>query len=409
LAEEFIARFASVPLVTECVFLRPRYLRGRVEREVADLLVVHRGKALIISLKHQAEPGSRSHAKADRWVAQHAAEAAAQAKGAIMTLRHRRFWCGHNRRGRVDFDAGELEPVQALVAVEHSGGAVTLADNAPLLHQRVPLSYFSVKDLLNLIFELRSFPEFQVYLDARASLPDETRRVLGGERLLYEQYLWNEGGFAGWRGFEKMAQASALRITELDRIVAEKHRSDRMSRFVEEVADLLSSRLPNYSENLPPEVAARFDPADARKNYLVLQEDLCDLTLLERRALGQLREDLVTKIAEDATSSALLYRVYIDHRRNRLYVVAVSRGYDRKGVIEAANYILLGGLAFYQKDRGTIIVERLGENFEVMLIGGFAQHAEYRALGERLFAHVPVSKFVGSLAAGPQRVATTAS
>jgi hypothetical protein len=36
LAEEFVARFASVPWVAECVFLRPKYLRGSVEREVAD-------------------------------------------------------------------------------------------------------------------------------------------------------------------------------------------------------------------------------------------------------------------------------------------------------------------------------------------------------------------------------------
>jgi hypothetical protein len=260
-----------------------------------------------------------------------------------MTLKQRRFWCGHSRRGRVDFNADELEPVQALVAVEHSDGAVTLADDAPLLHQRVPLSYFSVNDLLNLIFELRSFPELHLYLDARASLPDETRRVLGGERLLYEQYLWNEGGFAGWRGFERMARVSALRVSEVGQILVEN------ARFVEGVADLLSSRIPNYSKDLPPEVAARFDPLDARKNYLVLQEELCDLTLVERRALGQLREDLVSKIEQDASPSALLHRAYIDQRRNRLYVVAVSRGFDRKGAVEAAEHIPCRRLGFLPK------------------------------------------------------------
>ena len=160
-----MARFASAPLVAEGVFLRPRYLRGRAEREVADLLVVHRRQALIISLKHQAEPGSRSAPKAERWAKQHAGEAAEQAKGAIATLKKRRFWCEHDRRGRVDCDATELEPVQALVAVEHSGGVVTLADAAPLIHQGVPFSYFSANDLLNLIIELRSFSEFQLYLD----------------------------------------------------------------------------------------------------------------------------------------------------------------------------------------------------------------------------------------------------
>jgi hypothetical protein len=405
LAEDFIARFASVPLVAESVFLRPKYLGGRAEREVADLLVVHGGQAVIISLKHQAEPGGRSPAKAERWARQHAGEAARQAKGAIATLRKRRFWCEHARRGRVDFDARELEPVQALVAVEHTGGIVTLADCAPLIHQGVPFSYFSANDLLNLILELRSFPELKLYLAARASLPGETRLALGGEKLLYQQYLYNEGGFSGWVDFEEAAQAGAERAHEVARVVREKHRCDRTARFVEEVSNLLSSRLPQYSKDLTPDITACFDPPNARKNYLVMQEELCDLTLLERRALGQLREDLLSKIERDASPSALLHRVYIDHRRNRLYVVAVSRAYDRQGAIEAAQHILVGGLAFYQKERGIIIVERLGENFEVALIGGFTQHAEYRALGERLFANVSVSEFVGSLATGPQRVA----
>ena len=206
-------------------------------------------------------------------------------------------------------------------------------------------------------------------------------------------------------GFENAAQDRES-ASQAARMVTEKHRSDRLARFVEQVADLLSSRLPNYSKDLPPEVAARFDSPDARKNYLVLQEELCDLTLLERRALGQLHEDLVSKIEQNASPSALLYRAYIDQQRNRLYVVAVSRGYDRKAVIEAANFILAGGLAFYHKDRGIIISQRLGENFEVSLIGGFAQHAVYWPVGERLFAHTPVSRFVGSLATGPQRLAT---
>jgi hypothetical protein len=191
----------------------------------------------------------------------------------------------------VDFDASELEPIQALVAVEHSGGVVTLADTEPLTHQGVPFSYFSANDLLNLILELRAFPDLQLYLGARAPLPDETRRAFGGEKLLYQQYLCNEGGFAGWMSFEKAAQVGAERSAVVDRIVAYKRRSDRAAQFVERVADLLSSRLPNYSKDLPPQVASRFDPSNARKNYLVLQEELCDLTLLERRAVGQLRED----------------------------------------------------------------------------------------------------------------------
>ena len=39
-------------------------------------------------------------------------------------------------------------------------------------------------------------------------LADETSKAIGGERLLYERDLWNEGGFAGSQGFENAARLS---------------------------------------------------------------------------------------------------------------------------------------------------------------------------------------------------------
>ena len=78
LAEEFVARFASAPMVAECVFLRPKCVRGESEREVADLLIVHRRHAIVISLKHQADPIARVGAKAERWARSRAGKAADQ-------------------------------------------------------------------------------------------------------------------------------------------------------------------------------------------------------------------------------------------------------------------------------------------------------------------------------------------
>jgi hypothetical protein len=133
-----------------------------------------------------------------------------------------------------------------------------------------------------------------------------------------------------------------------------------------------------------------------------MQEELCDLTLLERRSLGQLRNDVASEIEEDA--SALAHRVYIDHSRDRLYITAVSKGYDRKRAIDAAQIILIAGLAYYDKQRGIIIVERLGENFELMMVDGFSTHEQFKAIGEKMFAHLKVSLHVGSISSGPQRV-----
>jgi hypothetical protein len=404
LAEEFVAQFASVPLVSECVFLRPKYLRGGVEREVADVLFVHRQHAIIISLKHQGGPDKRSADRTAQWAKKHAVEAAAQLKGAITTLKSRRLWCQHLRRGCVEFDAGQLQPIEAIAAVEAAanGEVIHLAETITLNHQGVPFSYFSVGDLLNLIFQLRSFPELQTYLGARAMLSADTRQTLRGEKLLCERYLLNEGGFGGWNGFENALLEHAARQSELAMIIAKKRRLDSTTLFVEAVADCLSERLSNYEEDLAPEVLASFDPSDRRKHYLVMQQELCDLTLLERRCLGQLRNDVISKIEEDA--SALAHRAYIDHSRDRLYVIAASKGFDRKRAIDAAQTILTAGLAYYGKQRGIIIVERLGENFELAMRDGFSQHEQFKALGEKMFGHLKVSVHVGSISSGPQRV-----
>lgn len=91
----------------------------------------------------------------------------------------------------------------------------------------------------------------------------------------------------------------------------------------EAVADCLSERLSNYEEGLAPEVLACFDSSERRKHYLVMQEELCDLSLLERRCLGQLRNEVVSTIEGDA--SGMVHRMYIDQSRDRLYIVAASK------------------------------------------------------------------------------------
>ena len=207
-------------------------------------------------------------------------------RGAIKTLKSRPFWCEHPRRGRVDFGANALEPVEGVAAVETDVRMLSLADEVPLVYQDVPLSYLSVNDLLNLIFQLRTFPELHSYLRERANLPDDTRRVLGGERLLYDQYLLNEGGFGGWIDFENAIQTRPSIASTLSRIALEKQRLDVQAKFIEVVMDRLSHRILNYEEGLSREVAARFDPSSRRRNYLLMQEELCDLTLLQAPRAG---------------------------------------------------------------------------------------------------------------------------
>jgi hypothetical protein len=52
--------FASRPFVVEFVFLGPEFMRGGSSKEVCDLIITHRKQALLVQMKCQEDPDSRS-------------------------------------------------------------------------------------------------------------------------------------------------------------------------------------------------------------------------------------------------------------------------------------------------------------------------------------------------------------
>jgi hypothetical protein len=110
------------------------------------------------------------------------------------------FWCEHWRRGRVEFVAGALVPVHALAVIETGPtetDAARLVGDLPQSVGDTPITYITLNDALNLVDQLRSFPDLVAYLDARAKLPIVFRRVIGNERLLLHYYMMCDESFEG--------------------------------------------------------------------------------------------------------------------------------------------------------------------------------------------------------------------
>src|SRR5215470_8952048 len=97
--EEIAARLCGMPLTAETVFLRPPYQHGQLDREVCDVLIVFRGRGIILSLKSQADPTSRTGPKLERWCGKAARKAARQIAGARRIMATHAFSCEHWRRG----------------------------------------------------------------------------------------------------------------------------------------------------------------------------------------------------------------------------------------------------------------------------------------------------------------------
>src|ERR1700688_2933816 len=68
-----------------------------------------------------------------------------------------------------------------------------IADKLPLEYLGVPLTYMSINDFLNIVWQLRTVPEILEYLNARRELPSDCLRMVGDELPFYELYIMNGG------------------------------------------------------------------------------------------------------------------------------------------------------------------------------------------------------------------------
>lgn len=391
-ADYFLEQLAAQHLISECVYRSPQRTDA-TQKEVVDLLLALSGRAMLVSLKCQQEPGSRSVEKEANWVAKAAAGAAVQVKGALGALKAGPYWCEHPRRGRVQFAAGELRPVHGVVLVE-TLNPVVLPPELPLHEHGVPISYLSVSDFCNIVRELRTIPEIEAYLDARRALPLEALRTVGKEKSLYEYYLLSEESFAGCLGQDDARLVAAARTDELHEALSRKAEADVYARLIERVADCLAERNPQHMDGISEEYRAYFDSSEARTRYLMLQEELCDLRLAGRALLGRKFAEVIGG-AEGAEKPAMTY-ASVDGKPDFVYVVISGRGKSRAALIAGARKMLLGAMAYFDKRRGMAIVDRDSVSFEVLLLEEPQHSIAAFHLGEQMFGrlrmdHVPAT------------------
>lgn len=398
-AEHFIAQLASQPLVSECVYHSPQRT-DKTQKEVVDLLLVLGDQALVLSIKCQQDPGSRSRERETAWAAKATADAAHQIGGALRALRASTYWCDHPRRGKVQFSADQLHPTHAVVLVETSG-PTCLPDELPLRHDGVLISYFSADDFCYIVEQLRSIPEIVTYLDARSTLPPEAMRSIGNEKQVYGYYLLNGESLAYCLGPDDAGVVVAARADELRSALARKAEADRYSGLIERVADCLAERNPEYLKGLTTEEQALFDAPDERRNYLLMQEELCNLRLADRALIGRHLANLMER-ADKAQLPAMTYAAaHSDSKPDFVYVVVSARGESRVELIRRARALLLGAMAFYDKPRGMSIVDRDGTNFEVVLYAVSSHSITAMHLGEVYFGKLRMDDIPATLVPRP--------
>lgn len=381
-AEEFLDKCLAIPLTHECVYLRPHYLPAN--KELCDLILRLRDRGIMISLKCQENPTQKTGAKLKSWGTKTANKAIGQIKGAARAVKERHFYCNHARMGRVDFQANAIKLKHLLVLVE-TFEPVNLDKDLPLSHSGIPVSYLSTNDFLNLVKELRAFPEIERYLNARRALPDETRKMLGVEQTLYDYFILLES-FDGCNGLQHAREYANGRARELHDARRRKAQMDSFAFWIEDVADQLAIRHPEYKEGLSEEMQAGFDDPDNRKNYLLMQNELCDLQLSDRRLLGGRFKEIIERTRKTDQIECMAYQTsWIDTKPDFVYVLVSSKGVVRQELLKRCSDLLLGALSFYLKNRGMVIADRDGESYEVQIMTKFQRSPEADELGKQFF------------------------
>jgi hypothetical protein len=393
--EEYVARFIGFPLTYDTVLLRPSRIDRKKDKEVCDVLFMLRRQGISVELKSQHEDAQRGILELHGWCAKKAREGAEALNGATRTIATQSFSCRHLRRGLVSFEAGTVSTLHALVVLEIEDDCVILPTDLPERTKTgVPLTYLSTNDFLNIVHELRAFPDIVAYLGARLMLPLAARRVIGHERLLFRHYLLNDGSFASCESAEAAQRFFAEHRQEWATRIRWKEAVDLYAQLVEHVSDSLAHRLPNWQDGLDPDALAMVPPDD-RCEPLVLQEELCDLPLGARRRLGRAFALVYEKAADAAGDRVTIFAPVPDVKDDFVYVVLSARGLERSEVIRRARHALVSALAHFGVERGMAIADRDGEGFEFAYGAGLDSVARDAAktAGKQLFARVSIKPF----------------
>jgi hypothetical protein len=391
-AERQAEELLSVPFIAEFVLRSPQRIDG-TQKEVADLLILHKDGNLLLSQKAQEDPLSRNQQKNELWVLKAAKNGVSQLCGALRPST-KAIWCEHPRRGRVDFPTGLPAISHGIVTVETFRPVVleAAAADLPLTQCGTPLTYISLSDFMNLAVQLRTVPELLRYLDARRKLPDAARRLVGNEQPIFEFYLLHGTLQQCW-GHEH-AKAVVDAVSEpVDEILERMAEYQHFSSLLEHVGHELATRSATCLDGLSPDLLRHFDSSECRQNYLLMQEVIADLPLRERAELGRQFDKVIRHVQAQAHGYAQA-TARADARPDWIFVFGASKTWERASLLASVEPVMRAALAHSRKRRCMMIIDRDGEGYEVAMScpGLELSPTEADALnGARLFGDLRVA------------------
>lgn len=386
-AEEFVAQFSSFPLSRECVYHSPKYLKKGIEKEVCDHLIIMKEEAILVSMKAQEDPDSKTGKKLQRWIYKHSNKAVKQAKGALRTIANEEFWCVHDVRGKVDFDPDTIEVKYIVVIAELFDDDFLLSAELPNNENGVPILYFSVNDFLNIVSELRTFTDLINYLKSRSSLSEKIRNYIGYEVRFFQHYISNNQSFGEVTSIDELTVDQSKWIDYIDW----KKDNEANLELAENVINSLTHRLPKYKSGLRADTLQLFAPDDSRENYMLMQNEICDLNINERVLFGAQFNNIIEKNKNDTDEKNTSYGIMLsDSKPNFGYVFTSSKGFTRQEIIDRGMTLLTSAIAYFDLNSCISVNDRDSKNFEVQYVLNYEPNDADVINGKNFWGHLKI-------------------
>jgi len=391
--ELVVGELLSLPLMRENVFHSAKYLDGIIEKEVADLLLVHRGEVIVVSIKAQEKP--RDASATFRWATGAIDKAVRQVGGAYKTLSTKDAWCvqaAHTAR----FRAGELRPRHGLALVESQFemGIEVEPGLMERLRKVAPVSLMTIADFVRLAAYLRTWRDLNSYLSARAnSIKGADASVVGAERPLFVYYTAACDSFAGCGGIAdaKIVQAARPAAPAAAQRDRERAQAELLEKFIERISDAGDVAIPDGEEAL-----RQFLPGVAEGTRASLRDEFCDLTVQERAAVGEQVSVTCDATAKDDDVESMRYgAVRLPRFPEKLLLVVASKGTPHGEATVAGIDALIAGCVHYRRETGILLLANQLDGAVHFSLGRVVEvhpTVEMTVRGVELFGHVKPRK-----------------
>jgi len=295
LLEQIIADFNSQFFMNDFVFLNPKYLREKNEKELCDLLLVLNDEAIVISVKGtDGEPKSES--RLSSWLTKKTWKGSNQAKGGINWLSRVATTARNLWDEEVTFNSGRLRALCGVTVLDCSQKPFGLIEyDMRVPDSEIPLHVLSVNDFLNVVKWLGSIADVYKYFSRRARVLS----VLTGinqEQPILAYYTLRSKALEGF-SMDDQEELCVMHNFHLIENLENYEERDKYANYLNSVVQALHERHPSIESYMPAELLNRIEPLEKRESYREMGAMLNALPLSIKVHIGRRLETMIEEVS----------------------------------------------------------------------------------------------------------------